>query len=253
MAPTHRIRSVALVALAVGLGTATGRTASPDPSLHAVVAATVARAGERVEAFFGRAQNLVCTETVSILPLDQGLKNGGFARTIESELRVWWNPSSDGMPSTVAQTRRQVLKVNRRAPAKNDRNNCTAPEQIEAETQPLSMLLSHQRSGYEFSLAGTARVDGRAATMVDFKDLTPLSVDVRTVEANEDCVAYDVNGGFRGRLWIDNATFEQPTKSLFLNRCDNLAHKYAHDQTRSKPFGNEVKFAELVQAEQRHA
>lgn len=160
-----------------------------------------------MEAFFSRAQSLICTETVSIQPLNHGLTSEGFARTVESELRLWWE-TNDGPPATSAQVRRQVVSVNRRPPKKNDPNNCTVQEQQETETQPLSMLLSEQRRDYQFSPAGTSRVDGRAAVMVDFRQLTPVSVDVQATDDNENCVGYELNGGLRGRLWFDEQTLD---------------------------------------------
>jgi hypothetical protein len=186
---------------------ARGRGASSEQPSAADVAKTIARAGERVEAFFSRAQSLVCTETVSIQPLAHGLTADGFGRTVESELRLWWE-TVDGTPTAAAQTRRQVLSVNKRPPKKNDPRSCTVPEQEETETQPLSMLLPEQRREYEFSSAGVTRIDGRAAVMVNFRQLTPVTVDVHEIEDNEDCVGYDVNGGFRGRLWIDSETLD---------------------------------------------
>jgi hypothetical protein len=178
-----------------------------DPQQPVELAATLARAGERVEAFFSRAQSLICTETVSIQPLNYGLAREGFARTVESELRLWWE-TNDGPPATTAQVRRQVVSVNRRPPKKNDPNNCTVQEQQETETQPLSMLLPEQRRDYAFSHAGTTRLDGRAAIMVDFRHLTPVSIDVQMIESNENCVGYELNGGMRGRLWFDGQTLD---------------------------------------------
>lgn len=70
------------------------------------------------------------------------------------------------------------------------------------------MLLSQQRTAYEFSLAGAARLSGRAAVMVDFRQRSPATVDVYTLPHNEECVGYELNGGLRGRLWIDSHTFD---------------------------------------------
>jgi hypothetical protein len=171
------------------------------------VAATLARAGERVEEFFTRAQSLVCTETVMMQPLNSALSADGLSRTVLSELRVSWEPGLGG-PATEAQTRRQVLKVNGRPPRDNDRRSCTTPEQNDTETQPLSMLLPEQRERYEFSVAGMTRVDNRSAMMIDFREVAPVSVDVREVEGLDDCISYDVTGGQRGRLWIDTNTHD---------------------------------------------
>jgi len=167
---------------------------------------TLAFAAERVAAYFARAQSLVCLETVHIQPLGTGLGPDGVGRTVESELRLSWDPSEDG--GTEAATRRQVIKVNGRPPRKNDYRACTTPEQEATETQPLSMLLVEQRDEYTFALAGVDRVDKRPAIRVDYRLKAKPTVEVKMVEGLDDCVSYDVSGGRQGRLWIDAETFD---------------------------------------------
>jgi hypothetical protein len=195
-----------LVCMALALGTLPGRAASSASASAIDLTTTLARAGDRVEQFFTRAQSLICTEIVSMQPLNSGFTTDGFARTVESELRLSWDPGIDGAPATEAQTLRQVVKVNGRPPRHDDRNNCTTPEQQETEIQPLSMLLPEQRTSYAFSLAGTGRVDGRAAVLIDFRELAPTTSEVRMVDGKEDCISYTVQGGGRGRLWVDLET-----------------------------------------------
>ncbi len=187
------------------LAAAPGGGASSDEAASLDLADTLARAAERVEAFLSRAQSIICTETVSISRLSHGLTREGFDRTVESELHLWWE-TSDGPPAATAQARRQVVSVNKRPPKKNDANNCTAPEQQETEPQPLAMLLPEERRSYHFSRPATARMDGRSAITIDFRDVTPVSVDVHAIDDNEDCVGYELNGGLRGRLWLDSQT-----------------------------------------------
>jgi hypothetical protein len=98
--------------------------------------------------------------------------------------------------------------VNGRTPRAKDRNNCTTPEQHDTETQVLSMLLPSQRDDYTWKLAGRGRVDGRDAIQVDFQERAEITVDVKLLETNEDCVSYNVTGGTRGRLWVDAETFD---------------------------------------------
>jgi hypothetical protein len=166
------------------------------------------RAGEKVEQFFARAQSLVCLETVRLQPLSSGLSPAGFARTVESELRLSWDPLSPTDAPPEARTLRQVLKVNGHLPRKNDSDNCTSPEQQSSETQPLSMLLPGQRKDYVFSLASPAKIDGRPVLVVNYRLTTKTTVEVKEVEGKEDCISYDVDGGLRGRIWIDPGTFE---------------------------------------------
>ncbi len=172
------------------------------------LATTLDRATERVQDFFTRAQSLVCTETVHVQPLSYGLSGEGFGRTVESELRLSWTPGEDGEGATEAQALRQVVKVNGHKPRAKDRNNCTTPEQHDTETQVLSMLLPGERDGYTWTLAGEGKVDGRPAVLVDFREKAGITVDVRVVENNDECISYDINGGLRGRVWLDAQSFD---------------------------------------------
>jgi hypothetical protein len=172
------------------------------------LAATLQRAGERVEYYFARAQSIVCFETVSLQPLSLGLSGDGPARTVQSELRLSWDPAAETRTPLEAKTLRQVLKVNGHPPRKNDYNNCTAPEQHESETQPLSMLLPNQRVEYDFSIVGPARQDGRAALVVAYKMKAKPTVEVALVENNENCISFSIEGGMRGRIWIDAETYD---------------------------------------------
>ena len=195
---------VAPLALGVTLSATATTTQRGDDDLQSALE----RAGDRVEAFFTRAQSLVCTETVVMQPLNSGLTADGFSRTVESELRLSWDPGIGGDAVTEAQTRRQVLKVNGRPPREDDHRSCTTPEQNDTETQPLSLLLPQQREKYQFSSAGTGRVDGRPAVMIDFREAGRISVDVKPVEGLDDCISYEITGGQRGRLWLDVETFD---------------------------------------------
>jgi hypothetical protein len=202
----RRLGSAGLLALLL-LVAATAATARAQRGVEpAELAVTLAKASARVEAYFTRAQSLVCTETVHLQPLNYGLSGDGMGRTVESELRLSWDAGIGGEATGEAQTRRQVVKVNGRPPRPNDRNNCTAPEQHETEPQPLSMLLASERDNYAFSPAGRGRVDKREAVMIDFRQVEEVKVDVQQVEGNDDCISYDLTGGLRGRLWIDAET-----------------------------------------------
>ena len=126
------------------------------------LATVLERAGEKVELYFARAQSLVCLETVRLQPLSSGLSPAGFGRTVQSELRLSWDPFAPSDAPPEARTLRQVLKVNGHEPRKNDRDNCTTPEQQASETQPLSMLLPGQRKNYVFSLASPGKSTGKS-------------------------------------------------------------------------------------------
>ena len=167
------------------------------------VGSTLDRATARVEDFFMRAQSLVCTERVHVQPLSYGLSGDGFGRTVESELRVSWDPEGDGGDASEARAMRQVMKVNGHKPRANDRNNCTTPERHDTEPQVLSMLLPGERENYTWTTAGPARIDGRPAVLLDFREKEALSLEVTVQDDDEDCLTYTLRGGLRGRLWLD--------------------------------------------------
>ncbi|MEO8680901.1 MAG: hypothetical protein ABI665_17750 [Vicinamibacterales bacterium] len=201
-------RQTAPVVVALGLIITAGVTAQQPANTDQLIA-TLQRVGERVEQYFARAQSIVCLELVRLQPLGSGLGAEGFARNVQSELRLSWDPTSgDTDDAPEAKAVRQVIKVNGHAPRKNDHDNCTTPEQNSTETQPLSMLLPGQRVKYAFSLVGPGKLDGRAVLMLDFKERKPVTVAVSEVPDNEDCVSYDLDGGMAGRLWVDPQTFD---------------------------------------------
>lgn len=198
-------RTSVLVGLALGLGVAPSVTAAARDQAGEDLSTLLTAAGERVAEFFARAQQIVCLETVELQPLGASLRPEGFTRTVVSELRLTWDPGT-AATATEAQTLRQVVSVNGRPPRPNDRDRCTSPEQQESETQPLSMLLPAQRDRYVFTIDGRGRIDGRDATILAFRELGPISAEVRAVEGLDDCMSYDVKGGQRGRLWVDRET-----------------------------------------------
>jgi hypothetical protein len=166
------------------------------------------RAGERVERYFLRAQSIVCLEVVHLQPITSGWTSEGVGRTVESELRLSWEPAADGSPSTEAQMMRRLLKVNGQEPRKDDWNNCTSPEQEAQEPQALSLLLPGQRADYTFSLAGQAVLDRRAAVMIDYRLMRKVTVESSLIEGRDDCISFNLEGGMRGRIWIDVETFD---------------------------------------------
>jgi len=202
------IRRVRRIVLASAALLATTIVSAEERRSTASLKEVLERAGERVERFFTRAQSIVCLEIVRLQALNFGLTPDGPARTVESELRLSWEPTANGDPSTEAQTLRQLLKVNGHPPRRDDWDNCTAPEQQTREPQPLSMLLPSLRTSYAFSLAGEERVDGRAAITVDYRFVKDAAIAVDMVEGRDDCLSFDLDGGLRGRLWIDAETFD---------------------------------------------
>ena len=197
-----------LATLGVAIGILSASAAGQQSITTDELINTLQRVGERVERFFLRAQSIVCVESVRLQPLNAGLTTDGFARSVESELRLTWEPNSDPDKVPEAQAVRQVMKVNGRPPKKNDHDNCTTPEQNATETQPLSMLLPGQREKYRFGYAGLGKLEGRNAIMLDYEEIKKVSVKVEEIPGNEDCISYDIDGGMGGRVWIDPATYD---------------------------------------------
>lgn len=166
------------------------------------------RAGEKVTEFFARAQSIMCLEKVSVQKLSMSYGAEGPARRVESELRLAWEPSPENPTPTEARTLRQVVRVNGAPPRKKDYENCTTPEQQDSEEQPLSLLLPGQRAKYAFTHSGRDIVDRRDAIVISFREIRKPTVDVSLVEDNEDCISFDIEGGMRGRIWIDAETHD---------------------------------------------
>ena len=101
-----------------------------------------------------------------------------------------------------------MLRVNGSTPRKKDYENCTTPEQQDSEEQPLSLLLPGQRAKYAFTHSGRDVVDRRDAIVISYREIRKPTVDVSLVEDNEDCVSFDIEGGMRGRIWIDAETHD---------------------------------------------
>ena len=195
--------------LAFAIGLVAGAPALADQAASpASLADLLERAGRQVERYFARAQSLICLEVVQLQPLSATWSSEGLGRNVESELRLSWTPAADGAPSTEAQTVRQLLRVNGHKPRLNDWNNCTTPEQQSKETQLLSLLLPVERAKHRFQLAGTGRSDNRNAVLIDYWLIAKASVESWMVEGREDCVSFDINGGTRGRIWLDAETDE---------------------------------------------
>ena len=207
-AVAHRVVVLGMAGLLLAGPSAMAQPARPAPLSREALGDVLTRVGEQVRQFFARAQSLVCLETVRLQPLDTGLTSASFGRTVESELRLSWDPDDLERRPVEARTLRTVLKVNGHPPRRNDQNDCTDPEQNESETQPLSMLLPNQQRDYVFTPGKPERVDGRWAHVVQYRVTTPMSVSVEEIPGKDDCISFNVEGGTRGRIWIDAETYQ---------------------------------------------
>jgi hypothetical protein len=165
------------------------------------------RIGDRVAHFYSRALNIVCTETSTVQPIDLSNSPEGFARTVESELRMEADPDASGEIAIV----RKIRKVNGRPPRERDlkeREGCTDPGLVSPE--PLTFLLPASRPQYEFRSAGPARDRNRNVLTIDFatvnRDSRPKLIEDEG--GHEDCFDWSGHIASRGRIWVDAETYD---------------------------------------------
>jgi hypothetical protein len=214
---TDAIRLWALAAVGVlAMGTAV-LTAQPPSDLVTVLG----RVSDRVQHYYSRAQSIVCLERVMVQPIGSDLTPQGFARVIESELRVEWEPGSDGAPPE-ATVHRDIRKVNGRPVRPGDEPRCLDPRSISPE--PLAFMLPGNRDEYVFSLGGPGRDRDRRALTLDYKtrveERRPAPV-VATREAKptrDDCMSFSFPASLKGRLWLDPETHSILRVDQSLNR-----------------------------------
>jgi hypothetical protein len=183
----------------------TGATADrPD------VGALVARVGERVAAYYQRAQRLVCLERSTVVPVGADWGTQGFARTVESELRVEIDAASgDLLPDP--RVSRKVKRVNGREPRdrdRTDRSGCTDPTPLSPE--PLAFLLPGRRDEYRFTAVRDGRERDRAALLIDFASTRRAGRPelIEDEHGHDDCFDWKGPVAIAGRLWVDARTHD---------------------------------------------
>jgi hypothetical protein len=164
---------------------------------------TLARVSRRMEQWYARAASVVSTENVWIQPLRADMSPGDPPRRLSFELRVEWDPGRtgpDGAP--LANVLREPIRVNGRLPPGGDRG-CMDPKPVSPE--PLAMLLPARLRESEFSLAGTTRIDGRQALMIDYHGLASLPEEITWTD---ECVYVNLAGRSHVRIWVDAQTYD---------------------------------------------
>lgn len=187
-----------LLAPLIALGAA--QSANPD------LAALLARVGVAVERYYARAQSIMCVETVRIQSLGYDLfPDASMGRQLTYELRVAWGESENGQtPEAVVQ--RELIKIGGRPPRPKDKPECLDPTEVSPDT--LEMLLPAKQSDYLFTAAGSSKLKGRAALLIDYKARVDGPVKATAHEDREDCFKIDMPGHSKGRVWIDAETDE---------------------------------------------
>src|SRR5688572_3112218 len=199
------------VALALAAMTAAGAQAQPNAD------ELIARVGERVAEFYRRAKNVVCIETSTVQHIDSSHSPDGFARTVESELRI---EADSGEAPGEAAIERKIRKVNGRAPRdrdKKDRSGCTDPNPLSSE--PLAFLLPAHRSKYRFRTVGMTKDRNRSALIIDFTSVERRSnpVLIEDPGGHDDCFDWSGHVASSGRIWVDAGNHDVLRVDRFLN------------------------------------
>jgi hypothetical protein len=196
------LKLLGAVALALAAMTAAGAQAQQNADELLV------RVGERVAEFYRRAKNVVCIETSTVQPIDFNNSPEGFARTVESELRL---EADNGQGTGEAAIVRKIRKVNGRAPRekdKKDRAGCTDPNPLSSE--PLAFLLPAHRSEYRFKTAGIGKDRNRTVLMIDFSSVVRRSNPelIEDPGGHDDCFDWSGHIASRGRIWVDAGNYD---------------------------------------------
>ena len=198
-------RALALLALPAALGVVLTTPAAGAEALPAVDE-LLGRVGDRIAEFYKRAQRVVFLETSTVQPIDRHFSSDGFARIVESELRVE-SATADGEATIV----REVRKVNGRAPREKDqkdRSGCTDPNPL--STEPLAFLLPAHRPEYRFRSAGVAKDRNRPVVLIDFASVNGRSRAelIEDKAGHDDCFDWSGEVASRGRIWVDANSYD---------------------------------------------
>jgi hypothetical protein len=190
-------RTLIVVALATASVVSLGGQSATTPSID--LAALLARVGERIEAYYQRAQSIVCTETVQLVTMDMGFTPDPHTRRLVYELRVSWDKAGDSDTTPEANVLRQLKSINGRPPKPGEEPGCLDPKPVSLD--PLAFLLPHHQQEYKFTYKGVGRIgDGRTAAMVDY---APAGKPPPEITWNDSCVSINVPARTTGRVWID--------------------------------------------------
>lgn len=193
-----------VVVVVLGVVLAATPNAQAQPNLDELLT----RVAERVAEFYKRAQRVICIETSRVQPIDRTYSSQGFARIVESELRV---EPDGGDVAGEARVVRDVRKVNGRPPREKDKKNrdgCTDPNPLSSE--PLAFLLPAHRSEYQFKAAGLAKERNRPAFRIDFASANRKS-NPELIEdklGHDDCFDWSGHIAESGRIWVDAETYD---------------------------------------------
>ena len=174
-------------------------TAAEPPSTD--VDGLLARVAQRVEAYFARAQSIICLETVRLQRLTPDLVPEGFARRLEYDLHVSWEPAIDPDSVPKANMHRELRAVNGRTPRTGDEPECLDPKPVSLD--PLEFLLPGHQGEYTFTYKGLDRVARRDAARLEYVVTHPGPPEATW---QDTCVTLSLPARTKGRVWIDVAS-----------------------------------------------
>ena len=188
------------------------QSVSPPPNLDDLLI----RIGNRIEAFYKRAQNLMCQEKVTAQPLRWDLSFDGFARVLEYDLRVEMAAVDDLGDGSDADNEasdanfvRQLRKVNGRAPRErdlNDRNTCLDPNPLTPE--PLAFLLAKNRGEFAFRWVGFGKGKDQHLMLIDYSPIKKEKAEfVPDKRGRDGCFSISLPVE-KKRVWVDSQTFD---------------------------------------------
>ena len=199
----HHAAPFVIAALAVAAALAVV-SAADQPNAAADLPGLLARIGERVEAYYARAQSIVYLETVRVQRMSRNLTPEPFMRVLAYELRVQRDAASVDGPPPEPNVLRQLKTVNGRVPKPNQERNpeaeCFDPKETALDS--LSFLLPHHQGESRFSYKGSARLNGRAIALVDYAPISTAPVSATWIDG---CASFEAPAHTTGRIWIDTA------------------------------------------------
>jgi hypothetical protein len=117
------------------------------------------------------------------------------------ELRVAWDAAVVAGEPPQATVLREVRTINGRRPRPNEDPGCMDPRSVSPE--PLSMLLSGRREGFQFSFSRAGRDSRPGIVVLDYR---PRERAADSVKWTEDCISVDLPGRTVGRIWASAET-----------------------------------------------
>lgn len=164
--------------------------------------------GERLAEYYRHAQQLVCLERSTMTPIDSAWRLDGFARTVESELRLDIDETSEVREPRVT---REIRRVNGREPRERDRKNragCTDPTPLSPE--PLAFLLPERRDEFVFTTVREVTERNRAAFAIDFSSVKSKGRPelIEDEGGHDDCFDWKGPVAITGRVWVDATTLD---------------------------------------------